>query len=410
MKMTRYLERNNDITNNINSLRKSYGLIDYKREIILYFHKTNNIKGVDIDHEIINGWCTITNYSIVYDKEKKYIKHEKTIYLCDLVFNSNENINSESFNKETLNNYLNLFTVKPIKAFSSIYLEENEKINNVGLVYVSFNLINPNNIDYLCRYDMSEDKLMNKEFVSSDIYNPKYYTNIENKIMQDDTKSGNLIDFIDNKTIINYCILNKIKNIEFYVNNVIQNERIINKSIMKFYEIINNIFSILFINNIEEFLLIYSSEEVNPLNIKVMKSFINYKNKEDKIELLNKISNELMRILKLYKNGEPVHIIIGFNKFMIYSTIMYINSFKEYKIHIPITTAYENISNMREEEYYNKDTKQLLLESEIIKSDMIEQLENTGNIINKVNNIINYITDKTKCEIMNIEDKTKFLE
>lgn len=385
---------------------KDLGIKGYSRIINLFFKENKNTNGIE-GHDIITKvGCLITNKAIFeISPDKNGVKktaYQKTVYLCDVEFPNSFSMKSI---KSSMGKFLGTATITPHYAFSnSVVLLEDGNFYDLGLSMIDLTLKDNSQFGIInFSKDLDESS---KDIIYGCEFNPKYYCILDARANEEmeRSRSGNIEEFIDSSTKIIYNTFGN-EAVDNFVNNEQQTGIYINKRTIAISEFMKNFFTKLLFTGIEEFEFKSDTSKpsisLTPTKIKTFATF----NNDVNIHYLSMLTDDTIKAVEILEKelGEPFKIICGISNNFVITEVYFYNDDKTVRITKPLYKLYGEFAISSEEICNNQIDEQ----SELVKSDMLEQSIHTLNLLDNphaITELIGYINNQTESLKLMIEE------
>lgn len=390
----------NMLENKSKSNLKELGFVDYKRNIQLFIKEIERINGIP-DRKVQEIATLITNYSIVnIDKETKLFN--KTVYLCDVEFPKDLKIESIVKNIEQ---FIEIAYIRPSYAFQTAHIIKNNTYIDLGLTMCDLSVSGTCGIINFS--DEKGDFPKFKDHIYNNSFNPKYYNKIDNNYEDNKQRSGNINEFVDDRTEI-YCNTFGSTTVENFVNDEVKTGIYINNRTRALNDFINDLFQKLLHIGLEKLEIIIKKNNKNDVEFNVTKcgffTKLDDNIKHDYIEEILNTSSIQANVISS-KIDENFYMIYSFDtKFAIVDYYYEEGGTRrEVRISKPIYHLYNEFS---------VDTEDIInsveLNGEIAKFDMLEtkireNVLNIGCSNNDIQSMINLIDNATHAVMNQIE-------
>ena len=390
----------NMLENKSKSNLKELGFVDYKRNIQLFIKEIERINGIP-DRKVQEIATLITNYSIV-NIDKKTKLYNKTVYLCDVEFPKDLKIESIVKNIEQ---FIEIAYIRPSYAFQTAHIIKNNSYIDLGLTMCDLS------VSGTCGIINFSDKKGEfpkfKDHIYNDSFNPKYYNKIDNNYEDNKQRSGNINEFVDDRTEI-CCNTFGSTTVENFVNDEVKTGIYINNRTRALNDFINDLFQKLLHIGLEKLEIIIKKNNKNDVEFNVTKcgffTKLDDNIKHDYIEEILNTSSIQANIIGS-KIDENFYMIYSFDtKFAIVDYYYEEGGTRrEVRISKPIYHLYNEFS---------VDTEDIInsveLNGEIAKFDMLEtkireNVLNIGCSNNDIQSMINLIDNATHAVMNQIE-------
>lgn len=425
-----YLNRhkNSSLEQSQAKFMKELGFIGYKRTITFFMKEIKSINGI-VGHDLVTKVnCLLTNYSVsMINKTDKLFN--KTVYICDVDFPAHLSFDKI---KNNINEVIHSAEIKPAYAFSTSHIEYDDgTYMDFGLTMVDLTIFDQSQFAITNFSDMKGNNPIFKEIIYSNHYNPKYYTKVHAEVNQklNESRSGNINEFVDNNTTITYNGRG-FETVDTFINNIQKTGLYINKRLISSSELITDLFNKLLFISMER--LEFVVDTTNPnlmMNITELKFYTSF-NKNVISYYFEEICDGITKIANEYKHKfkSDFYMVIRIDEQFVMMDLHIYNTNEEFRITKPLFKLYGEFS-LKNEEILNEieSTK------EFIKMDYIEQiscdpdaktrsLEDTNRMLreaisdvdNYTNRLLYYIAEAQEHRQQMIEDnvwveKEKFL-
>lgn len=383
---------------------KDLGIKKYSRTVNLFFKENKNSNGI-IGHNLVSKvGCLITNKCIFELEPTKdgvgKTAYQKTVYLCDVEFPNSFSMDAI---KADMSKFIGSATIEPTYAFSNAVVHlDNGTFFDMGLSMVDLSL-KDNSTFGIINFSKDLDP-ESKQIIYGNEFNPKYYCILDaraNEELEKD-RSGNIEDFVDSSTKIIYNTFGNEA-----VDNFINNEQLtgiyINKRTIAISEFMKLFFNRYLFTGIEDFEFQSETTSAIALVPKKITTFAPFSKNVNEYYVSMLVDGTINCIETLEKElKEPFKIICGISNNFIIADVCFLNDNKSIRITKPLYKMYGEFalnSEIISEEIDNQ--------SEIIKTDMLEQSIHSQTLLNNpeaVNELIGYIDSQTEALKLMIEE------
>lgn len=380
---------------------KALGFIDHKRTIQLFIKEIDKINGIP-DRKVQEIAALMTNYSItnINNNSKLY---NKTVYFCDVEFP--RDLDKEAIIKN-IENFIEIAYIRPTYAFQTAHIINSDGYIDLGLTMCDLSVSGTCGIVNFSDNEGEFPKY--KDYVYTNSYNPRFYNNIDNSFEIEKKRSGNISEFVDDRTSI-CCNMFGTTTVENFINDKAKTGIYINNRTRTLNEFINSIFQKLLHIGLEKFEIVIRRVN-NNVEFNIIKCGFYAKLddgiKQQYISEIYEIGEKEMTVVSTKLDDSDFYLIYSFNtKFAIldYFYNDEVGNKRETRISKPIYHLYNEFSLDTEDIINNIE-----LNGEIVKADMIETMfrNNTSNLDNSQQGIqamINYIDSITHTIVNQIE-------
>jgi len=379
---------------------KELGFIDYKRTIQLFIKEIERINGIP-DRKVQEIAALITNYSVV-DIDRDSRMFNKTVYFCDVEFPKDLNMEAIVKNIEP---FIEIAYIRPTYAFQTghIVRRQNSYVD-LGLSMCDLSVSGScgiiNFADNKGEFPKFKDQIYNNSF------NPKFYNSIDARLDMQKQRSGNINEFVDNRTTI-FCNTYGSTSVENFINNEVKTGIYINNRTRALNDFINDVFQKLLYIGLEKIEIVMKKANKHlEFNVTKCGFFAKFNDdvKHDFIEEILCICEKQAEIINA-KIDEDFYLVYSFDTKFAILDYLYKEGGNEREIRItkPIYHLYNEFSIDTEDIMNNVE-----LSGDIAKYDMIETVEreamlNLGCSNKDIKNMIDVITNATNTVLAQIE-------
>ena len=383
-------------TNNL----KELGFIDYKRTIQLFIKEIERINGIP-DRKVQEIAALITNYSIV-DIDRDSRMFNKTVYFCDVEFPKDLNMEAIVKNIEP---FIEIAYIRPTYAFQTSHVTRPNGYVDLGLSMCDLSVSGSCGIINFADNKGEFPKF--KDQIYSNSFNPKFYNSIDARLDMQKQRSGNINEFVDNRTTI-FCNTYGSTSVENFINNEVKTGIYINNRTRALNDFINDVFQKLLHIGLEKIEIVM--KKVNKhLEFNVTKcGFFAKFNDDVKHNFIEEILYNCEKQAEIInaKIDEDFYLVYSFDTKFAILDYLYNEGGNEREIRItkPIYHLYNEFSIDTEDIMNNVE-----LNGEMSKFDMIETVEkeavlNLGCSNKDIKDMIDVITNATNTVLAQIEN------
>lgn len=379
---------------------KELGFIDYKRTIQLFIKEIERINGIP-DRKVQEIAALITNYSIV-DIDRDSRMFNKTVYFCDVEFPKDLNMEAIVKNIEP---FIEIAYIRPTYAFQTGHIVRRQN-SYVDLGLSMCDLSVSGSCGIINFADNKGEFPKFKDQIYSNSFNPKFYNSIDARLDMQKQRSGNINEFVDNRTTI-FCNTYGSTSVETFINNEVKTGIYINNRTRALNDFINDVFQKLLYIGLEKIEIVMKKANKHlEFNVTKCGFFAKFNDdvKHDFIEEILCICEKQAEIINA-KIDEDFYLVYSFDTKFAILDYLYKEGGNEREIRItkPIYHLYNEFSIDTEDIMNNVE-----LSGDIAKYDMIETVEreamlNLGCSNKDIKNMIDVITNATNTVLAQIE-------
>jgi len=381
---------------------KELGFKDVKREITLFFIENKNVHNIINNNMVTSINATITNYSIhdtfSNNKELMYRMFTKTIYWCEVEFPGHISLKNI---KENIDAFIESAEINPQNAFSNTIVVTNDWENRIvdcGLCIADLNTSRPDKIELVTFVNDNDSELV-KQIIYYNPYNPKYYNHIDAEYYKhsNETRRGNLNDFVTDNTKILYNTLGRSQ-LDTFINNNPQTGVYIDNRTILVNDLISELFGSLIFINMDSIEFIYDTRHTPKLMINNISFFSRFP-QEVTDYYITKISDSVMNNLNTFEDNikETFYMVFNISKQFVILDIIFFKDNREIRYAKPLYKLYGEFTfSMKDDKITN------MLENKITSTvGNIEQNKQTfidkgTNIVKGISNAFGYIENRKK--------------
>lgn len=402
MNITNTINKDNyDSLKTQNEIMNQLGFDLFNRKIYFFIKESKNLYNIEGNNIVNKIGCLITNRSVF--SKNGHRDYNKTVYLCDVEFPKEYNIETI---KSNFDKFINVATINPLYAFANNHII-NTKTNtfiNIGLSMVDLSVSDRNSFGVINFSNNDNSDPVFKEIVYGNEYNPKYYNRFDAELNKDshDTRNGNVEDFMDNRTKV-LCNKYGSENVDNFINGSKQEGIFIDKRTMFVNEFINSFFNKYMFLHFDDIEIIYNSTLDKPLNIRKLNTFTKFDN-EAITYYLDQLMSDIETCISILKNDlkEDFYMVFSITDQFVICDIHFFKDMRELRITKPLYKLYGEFALDSEQILNDVETS-----AEIAKYDMLEQVSRNVQSLEFVKDIsgaISLIENATKAIQMSIID------
>ena len=395
------IDRPNSIYSTKRERLKEIGIEKFSREISIFFKEAKNVHGIIGQNLVSTVNCLITNKSISRLNKENDILFDKTVYMCDIDFPSGLSL---EVIKQNIDKFLDSATIAPTFAFSNSHIEKRDgSYVDLGLTIVNLDIHDESSCGLIEFSEKTPEREKYTDIIHKNDFNPKYYNFLDSQLDDlecDKTRTGNIDDFRDMETKIVYNTFGAES-----VDTFVDGEQIpgiyVGKRVLMLSELIKQVFNKCLFSPIENITFSYDTE-VRKATIHELKSYSTF-NRHN--AYLKKTTSELLETLisdccERFANecGEHVKLICGLDKNFLITDAYFYSDNRRVRITKPMYKLFGEFA-MNSEEFIND----VELNSDIVKSDMLDQVMKSRGLLESAKTIANTI-----CMIDNYTRQIKF--